>query len=185
MEYTVNVDKPTNKALVHFTFCKYYQKNGNTKDSKNGYWTEPIRSIENAFAEAHDSGMDKVRWAECCEIYFRLNLTVEAFHITREENEQLDHRVLWESGFSLAYRSAFYHILEKLYSTGTINKVTVRNAVEYVKSDMRLPLLRFIDANMHRSGLPNPRRDIVNEGLSAALTEIVEKAAIIDQQSQW
>ena len=172
--YVVNVDKPTSKALVHFAFCEHYV-NRRAKDPANGYWTEPIGAKENAFDEAYSSGMPEVRWANCCEVYERLHLTVDLFRSEHKLNELMDLEVLWQFGQSLAYRSAFYGLYSAVKRTSAFNTGTVQSALEHVKTDLRPQLSKYIEANMHREGLPNARRDQVVEGIDAAISKIVEE----------
>lgn len=61
----VNVDKPTDKALIHFTNCVYY-KNRAMKDRKDGGWTTEVASISEARKLGKASGVKTVRRARCC-----------------------------------------------------------------------------------------------------------------------
>ena len=177
--YVVNVDKPTGKALIHFAFCEHYLKR-ESKDPANGYWTEPIGATENAFDDARSSGMREVRWAKCCEDYERLRLTVELFRAEHELNETTDLEVLWQFGHGLAYRSAFYELYFAMKRTPAFHTMTVQSALEHVKTGLRPQLVKYVEANMHRAGLPNPRRDKVAEGIDAAISEITEETLVVD-----
>ena len=67
MAFVVYVNYPNNKAIVHNTNCGKYQSRKRNK-THNGYWTEPMTSMENALNYAKSTGKKTIDTCSfCCE----------------------------------------------------------------------------------------------------------------------
>lgn len=68
MGYVVNVDKPTNSALVHDEDCQYHKRYRGVKRPEDGGWSRVYSKREDALGYAASTGMKDARPAlRCCD----------------------------------------------------------------------------------------------------------------------
>ncbi len=67
MNFVVYVNHPNNKAIIHSTDCGKYLSRKRNK-THNGYWTEPLASLEIAVNYAKSTGKKIIDTCAFCSI---------------------------------------------------------------------------------------------------------------------